>query len=172
MGNDDKTLSDVQKSNDDKEVAGMVGRSKEGYKTFLSQFVDLVYVVCPSCKKQAVVDASSPEMYKIKLTCLRCGYNKVARTTTVNLGLAVDPYFGLPLWLVSSSGTNKIWAYNYEHLRFLRSHIEAKIRERNTHETFNSSLGSRLPKWMLAKKNRAEILKSIVRLEKLNGDGR
>ncbi|MEO6133505.1 MAG: hypothetical protein ABIP35_00035, partial [Ginsengibacter sp.] len=60
---------------------------------------------------------------------------------------------------------NILWAYNLEHLDFLRGHIEATLRERNGQELLNKSLGSRLPKWMTAKKNREPLLKKISELQ-------
>jgi len=64
-------------------------------------------------------------------------------------------------------GNNQLWAYNYKHLRFLREHVEAQLRERNEVAIRNQRLGSRLPKWMLAKKHRERVLKSIKHLKKV-----
>jgi hypothetical protein len=58
-----------------------------------------------------------------------------------------------------------MWAYNREHIAFLKLHIEAKLRERNGQELANKSLGSRLPKWMNSKKNREPLLKSLTELQ-------
>lgn len=60
--------------------------------------------------------------------------------------------FCFPLWLRTDFEGHVLWAYNIKHLDFLRDHIDAKLRERNGQELFNKSLGSRLPKWMTAKK--------------------
>lgn len=116
-----------------------------------------------------------------KLICTKCGYNKhlaekpdsvlhsspykIITGKYVIIGGAIDPFFHLPLWLTINCCDNLLWAYNYEHLNFLKTHVEAKLRERNTQEMSNKSLGSRLPKWMISKKNRETILKALTQLQ-------
>jgi hypothetical protein len=58
-----------------------------------------------------------------------------------------------------------LWAYNYDHLNFLKDHIQATLRERNAQEPSNQSLGSRLPAWMTSAKNREAVLKGIAHLQ-------
>ena len=82
------------------------------------------------------------------------------------IGGAVDPYFHLPLWLTINCCDNTLWAYNLEHLEFLKQHVAAGLRERNTQVKANQSLGSRLPKWMTASKNRDAVVKAIDLLKK------
>jgi len=48
---------------------------------------------------------------------------------------------------------------------FLKNHISASLRETDISEKQNNSIGSRLPKWMSAAKNRNAILKAISFLE-------
>ena len=144
----------------------MPSRSKNGYDKFLDEFTRLIYVICPSCQQQALVEAS-PTAAGVRLTCSHCGFNRVASASQGSPKPLTDPYFGLPLWLTAPCGTNYVWAYNYEHLRFLREHIAAQLRERNGLARRNQSLGSRLPKWMLAKKHRAMVLKAMAHLEKV-----
>ena len=74
-----------------------------------------------------------------------------------------DPYFGAKLYLYSEIGENVLWAYNYEHLEFIELYVQAKLRERIPNH--NSSLASRLPKWIKDKKNREPILKAIKKLQ-------
>ena len=80
------------------------------------------------------------------------------------MGTSVNSYFHLPLWQTINCCNNIFWAYNYEHLEFLKNHIESKLRERNLDEISNKSIGSRLPKWMTSKKNRETVLKIIQQL--------
>jgi hypothetical protein len=82
------------------------------------------------------------------------------------VGGEIDPFFYLPLWLKTDFEGHSIWAYNLEHLHFLRQHIEAKLRERNGQELSNKSIASRLPRWMTSKKNREIILKKMDELQK------
>ena len=75
-----------------------------------------------------------------------------------------DPYFGYALWFVGTVRGNAFWAYNREHSAFLKSLISARIRVREPNR--NSSLVSRLPSWLLARKNRCAVLREIGHLEK------
>lgn len=161
-------------------------RTNDAYQKLIYDFMKDMYVICPSCGGQAIV--RSPEFVirpkderEIKLICLVCGHNKrldekkasVLLKTSNNIitgryfiiGAAIDPYFNLPLWLTTECCENVLWAYNYEHLDFLRKHVEAKLRERNIQSISNKSLGSRLPKWMSSNKNREAVLKCIDKLK-------
>ena len=152
-------------------------RTKDSYQTQLSQFMNEVLIVCPSCCKKAIVKKNEET---IKIICLNCGYSKmlsekpdvilhqssskIIKGKYTIIGGAVDPYFHLPLWLKQDCCENLFWAYNYEHLDFLKKYVEAKLRERNLDEISNKSIGSRLPKWMTLKKNRDIVLKTIHQL--------
>lgn len=157
-------------------------RTKDTYQHYLDDFMRDIYVICPACVRQALVkspafDARNKDDTVVKLVCANCGHNKrfdekpvVILSASANntitgryfiVGSAIDPYFHLPLWLTTNSCNETLWAYNYAHLDFLKRHVEAKLRERNTHEMLNKGLASRLPKWMTSKKNRADVLKAI-----------
>lgn len=161
-------------------------RTKDSYQKHVYDFIKDIYVVCPSCGGQAIIITPEFSVRKaneqeIKLICTKCGHNKrlqekpdsilhsspnkIIRGKYLIIGGAIDPYFHLPLWLTINCCENILWAYNYEHLEFLKVHVEAKLRERNTQEMANNSLGSRLPKWMTSKKNRVIILKAINHLK-------
>lgn len=158
---------------------------KDSYQIRLENFIKDVLVECPSCSKKATVISPNfiernEKPHEIKLICSSCGYNKKlienpdiilhqssSKTITgkyLILGTSVDPYFHLPLWLKKDCCGNIFWAYNHEHLEFLKNHIESKLRERNLDEISNKSIGSRLPKWMTSKKNRETVLKIIQQL--------
>ena len=160
-------------------------RNKDSYDKKTADFIKDVYVVCPSCQGKAFIRAPELKFDKkaepdIRLVCTNCGYNKrldekpdtfiyqSSRKTVTGkyllLGAAIDPYFHQPLWLSTDCCDNTLWAYNYDHLEFLQQHVEAKLRERNTKEMSNSSLGSRLPRWMTSKKNRETVLKALEQL--------
>ncbi len=162
-------------------------RTKDSYQTFVYDFLKFdILVVCPNCSKQAMVKTdnfsfSNTGESEVKVICVNCGYNKRLIDKPVSLlhpsneksktgrhyvfGGAIDPFFYLALWLKTDFEENTLWAYNYEHLLFLREHIEASLRERNGQELANKSLGSRLPKWMTSKKNREPLLKKISALQ-------
>lgn len=78
-------------------------------------------------------------------------------------GDAIDPAFGLPLWLQAPCCGRTLWAYNQEHLSALRSYVAAAHRER--HPSGKWSMFTRLPQWVKSAKNREEILRCIGRLE-------
>ena len=60
-----------------------------------------------------------------------------------------------------------MYAANEEQLAYLESFIAAGLRERSrgTHGWANSSYASRLPNWMKAAKNRADLLRCIGQLK-------
>ena len=145
-----------------------------------------ILVTCPNCSRQAIVKPDNfsfknIDENNIKISCTNCGYSKrllekptsVLYSSTDNeikgryyvIGGAIDPFFYLPLWLKTDFEGKTLWAYNFEHLNFLRKHIEAKLRERNGQDLVNKSLGSWLTKWLTSKKNREIILKKINELQ-------
>jgi hypothetical protein len=160
-------------------------RIKNSYDTQLSVFRNNIYVECPMCKAQAIIKTPAlpgreTEQKEIRLVCTGCGHSKrydekgpvsyspnhkITRSRFPAAGVRIDPYFFLPLWLSAGCCNNDLWAYNYEHLDFLKAHVESKLRERDITNIYNSSLGSRLPRWMTAGKNRQAVLKCIAQLK-------
>jgi transcription elongation factor Elf1 len=121
---------------------------------------------CPRCgrwleKRYQRVLAKRRE---VVLSCPCGAQSAVALNfTSIRLGEPYDPYFGYPLWLRKTIGANVLWAYNHRHLAFLRTFVGAPIRPRTPHA--NSSLVSRLPRWMTAATMRTSVLKGIAALE-------
>lgn len=164
----------------------MTHRAKDSYTTALEDFLrEDILVVCPSCQGKAVVKSTplrqaSENEHSVRIICAGCGHNKMLsetpkdvlyqtsrRTVTgriFGMGGATDPFFGLPLWLTTPVEGELLWAYNRSHLLFLKSHVEASLRERNGQENSNRSLGSRLPRWMTSAKNRKSVGKKIDEL--------
>lgn len=160
------------------------------YQTLLEDFLKFnILVKCPICGGKATVHTSSFSTTRqinkeIKVVCTHCGFSKVANDTTSKvsfqlknntisgtfymMGGPIDPFFQIPVWLQTNVSSNLLWAYNQEHLSFLKIFVSAQMRERNNEKPYsNKSLGSRLPKWMTAAKNREDVLKKISQLEKL-----
>ncbi len=149
-------------------------------KTYLADFINYVDVHCPQCEKHAVIkrgqEGSAP-----RFACLECGYmkewngrlgvhatgNMRLKNNVVHMYGATDPYFGYSLWYQAACCGHILWAYNRQHLQFYGVYISDKLRERQRDEYgwSNQSLQSRLPKWMLAGKNRDEIRRKIARLK-------
>jgi hypothetical protein len=82
------------------------------------------------------------------------------------IGGPFDWYFRLPVWLQTPCCGETLWAYNAEHLAFLRSFVTAQLRERTSTASTRSS-ASRLPHWMIIAKNRDEATRGLERLERL-----
>ena len=159
------------------------------YQKTLYDFVNNIYVVCPKCSKQAIV--LSEEFSKkqieneVRLSCPNCGHNKyrteklkfgrnsksksiIDLINDFHIGENIDPYFKLPLWLQYELRHGILWAYNYEHLEFIKNHVKADLRYRNTAGRDNFSIGARLPKWISHKNNRKEILAAIEKTKRLS----
>ena len=165
----------------------MESRTKNSYQTLIYDFLKFdILVTCPKCDRKAVVRPgplflSTCETDQIKAICSHCGFNKKLSDTPSTssytksepkkddryflIGESVDPFFQLPLWLQKECMGHLLWAYNHEHIDFLISHIQAKLRERNGQDLANKSLGSRLPRWMTSKNNREAILKELTELK-------
>lgn len=77
---------------------------------------------------------------------------------------AIDPYFGMDLWLQTDIKNNILWLYNLEHLRYLKKYISAKLREDDQRHKY--SMITNLPQWVKSAKNRDLILKKLERFEK------
>lgn len=78
-------------------------------------------------------------------------------------GHAIDPTFGLPLWLQTPCCGHTLWAYNGGHLATLRDYVAATHRERRTNGKW--SMITRLPQWIKSTKNRDEVLRCTQRLD-------
>ncbi|PUB09449.1 hypothetical protein [Paenisporosarcina sp. OV554] len=154
-------------------------------KRMLESFGDQFLVICPNCSKQAkVLSLGEHQPYQIdvtkRFTCLQCGltkdivpkknnfnqnkisYEKTFKDGFINIGGAFDWYFGYPLLLQIPFREHTFWAYNLKHLQYLKSYIEAELRENHP---YYLSVESRLPLWMKSAKNRDLILKAIIKLE-------
>lgn len=106
-----------------------------------------------------------------RLVCRACGLTRHAAgglRLFRGTGEAVDPYFGLPLWLQSETRHGWLWAYNPEHLDLIRQFVQAPLRERAPRDTKarkKMTLIARLPTWIKSAKNRAEVLRAIERIQ-------
>ena len=139
----------------------------------LAAFLDEVLVVCPRCAGPAVSKRLDPAARDTaaprRLVCRRCGHLQESRPPAV-AGLARighDDYFRLPLWLATPCAGELLWALNARHLAALEAYALAALRERRRdpeHGWSNQSVASRLPKWIKAAKNRAEVEKALARL--------
>lgn len=127
---------------------------------------------CSNCSEEIelLIPNVIEKKEKIAIKCKKCGItqdyeprNIAQEWVYTENGKATDDYFGLPLWITSNFKENIFWAYNYEHLNYLKNYISAEIRESNnrTHWT----MIEKLPVWMSSSKNREKLLKIIKELE-------
>ncbi|WP_214842451.1 hypothetical protein [Exiguobacterium sp. s150] len=127
-------------------------------KTLVAFMYD-IRVRCPQCEQRADIVMKE----SLRLSCLACGYGRVYTEGVYRTGGgAFDPFFRLSLYLQTNCCGHVLWAYNRDHLAYMRAYVEADIR---TSDGENSSVESRLPKWMKQKHNREDVLRAIKRLE-------
>lgn len=140
-------------------------------------FVDHVLVRCPKCAgiahvapaSHATGDVAPLPSAQRRLVCRACGLTREA-TGGPRLagarGEATDPDFGLPLWLQAETRHGRLWAYNPEHLEFIRQFVQASLRERAPWYAHakRMTLIARLPTWIKSAKNRREVLRCIERI--------
>ena len=137
---------------------------------------DPTLVVCPKCEKMAKVFLSDTQPkieFSVKVVCSNCGFVKQKTTNEREFYWyeddPSDSFFGYKLWMKTSCCGNSLWAFNHRHLEFIESFVQAELREnpKDNLGYFNSSLVSRLPKWIKSGKNRKRILEGLAKLRAL-----
>jgi hypothetical protein len=128
---------------------------------------------CSHCASELKVEMYDVNEKKetIAVKCSNCGKTENYTPRNISLeriyespGNPTENYFGLPLWLNAHFRGNVFWAFNYEHLEYLKQYISAELREKNgrTHWT----MVEKLPNWIKSSKNRDKIVKLISELER------
>jgi hypothetical protein len=133
----------------------------------IEDFINKILVACPVCSKMSTV-RSNGLFGTARLSCKLCGYTKSRDIKGYSLVKGEDPYFGLPLWLQAPCSPHTLWAYNSDHLSFLKQYVEATDRRRPIRgpaDPLNTLLASRLPRWIQLAKNRNQVLKAIAVIE-------
>lgn len=130
-------------------------------------------VRCPSCDAMAVAtrgDKMPQEPIVVRAACTHCGFAKEWRTKGDGTWRQ-EP--GLELWLQTDCAGHRLWAFNEEHLDFLRRYVAATLRERATFtgwdgeqhvDKYYGRIPAALPTWMKLAKHRGEVLAAIERL--------
>ena len=127
----------------------------------LYHFYDYRIVGCPNCSKPI-------DFIELRVTCKHCGFHKEFKPLDMWYNL-VPITVAMEDFLIIPCCGHTLWAMNLEHLDFIKRYVDSDLRERIPN--MNSSLASRLPKWIKDKKNREEILKSIEKLRKRLKEG-
>lgn len=111
-----------------------------------------------------------PHARKVAVHCPECSRTSyIAVLWTPDPSQAPhDPCFGYPLWLQTRCAGQVLWAYNEDHLEFLRDYVGASLRERTPNA--NATLASRLPTWIKMAKHRPAVLRAIKRLQEKRND--
>lgn len=119
---------------------------------------------CPSSGHWMERTSNGPRHDHLAHLVCECGWDcqEPYRWDRLPLGI-IDPVFGLDLWLQAPFRGEVLWAYNGEHLAFLRDYVAADLRERMPKR--NRSLVARLPAWIKSAKNRDDLLGAIAKLE-------
>jgi hypothetical protein len=146
--------------------------------TYLVHFEGDILVRCPYCQNLAHLlrrDDDAGRRAGFRFVCDSCARShdwSLKRDRFIPLPSA-GPYlsgFDLDLWLQTPCCGETLWAYNEPHIEFMERFSAAGLGERNLKVwgwSRNSSLESRLPRWMLIAKNRESVLRSLRSLRKL-----
>jgi hypothetical protein len=143
--------------------------SDDGHSIY--SFMGRALVRCPRCGKCASVRGKLWEPGR--LTCPFCALAQELGRFTFHVSTADIRIFDVPLWLQRSCCGQVLWALNWQHLAFIEGYVGATIRiHRGTRNglSHNKSLGQRLPRWLLAAKNRGEVLRCIRKMKTTFGE--
>lgn len=148
--------------------------------TYLEHFSADILVRCSRCSRSAhlirLCDAEQ-QLLGHRFVCASCGSSRdwvrdADRGIRRPSGGPDLQGFDLSLWLQTECRGETLWAYNLPHVEFLETYIGAELRERRRSPEWgwsNSSMQSRLPKWMLDAHHRADVLTGLGRLRALHG---
>ena len=119
---------------------------------------------CPSCGERLERRFGGPRHDRHEHLVCSCGWQVDAEVRwDPVLVEGCDPLFGLELWLRTPCRGELLWAYDAQHLQFLKDYVSADLRERQP--KLNTSVASRLPKWMKSAQHRDAVLAAIAKLE-------
>ena len=149
-------------------------------------YADRMLLRCPGCDGMAVGvrgEKLPQQPLVVRVTCTGCGFAKEWRTKgdgslrevpTPVPDQVCDHVTGLALWLQTPCAGERLWAFNEEHLEFLRGAIGATLRERATFRGFDGRehidkyygrIPAALPTWMKLAKHRDEVLAALAKME-------
>jgi hypothetical protein len=151
-------------------------------RSTLYDFLGSVLVRCPRCERAAHVqrNAHRAALHARRLVCGGCGLSRTWSGGSVEFSAgtaapAHDPYFRVPVWLQTETRHGWLWAYNLEHLTYLRQFVAASLRERAPwyDDTGRKmTLVAKLPVWIKSAKNRDEVLRAVDRIQATLGASR
>ncbi|CAA6604164.1 conserved hypothetical protein [Rhodospirillaceae bacterium LM-1] len=157
----------------------------------LDEFLHSQLVACPQCGKRTELVYRDGE---VRLACLMCGHcrsmgcvpNPEGDPAIANgipgvdfsasrISWSLTAWKSVELWLRTPCCGDTLWAYNLEHLSYLKGFIAASLRERRPDRRTpkgpviwqNKAAISRMPRWMKDHRNRGAILAAIAKLERM-----
>ena len=149
-------------------------------------FAAAVDVVCPRCGSHGVLrrrDAENRRDRSYSFVCRSCvaiDPPRDSKCTHFSGFENGDPpkWIGYALWRVTRCRGKVLWALNREHCAYLRTYIQAELRERVMERYLRFGLFqrmqrvsngfhvvSRLPRWMVLKSSRPHVLRGLAKLE-------
>lgn len=142
--------------------------------TSIHDFTNHFMVRCPKCDSCADVIRCDTDLHihpwRARFSCPQCGSTRHGTLAAVLERQPLDWFFRYHLWLQTPCCGHMLWAFNYSHLTFLASYVSADHRigltaaEASEVGIRNSTLASSLPAWMIAAKNRGNVIKAINKL--------
>jgi hypothetical protein len=144
------------------------------FSTFTSEDI---LVVCPNCSAPAIVriiekDERYPVRSARELACDHCLARRRSGSVLLVRGGPRDPFLHQQLWLQTACRGHVLWAFNEAHIDFLRAVVQAKLRENAPGSHSSDNYSGRLPRWVCDRRNRAEVLKALDRLQTQAGEHR
>lgn len=137
------------------------------------QFFDDVLVKCSRCAECAHLLREAADRRGVaRLVCGRCGLTREFRLLGMpqfRAQFTVEKQV-IDLWLQTRCCGETLWCLNLDHLDFLEELVNAQLRERRPDPVLghsNRAIESRLPKWILAAKNRDQVAVGLRRLRSL-----
>ncbi len=132
---------------------------------------DPTLILCPKCSKLAKIFPMENDA--VRAVCEYCNFQNAVPNSRRAFAWydenPTDGYFGYDLFLQTPCAGKSLWVFNLRHLKVLEEYVGAQLRERANDPDVgwsNSSLTSRLPKWLKSAKNKKAILKGILKLKK------
>lgn len=128
-----------------------------------------VLIVCPRCQNCARVQPSNGK--DARVVCSSCGLvreisGKISWNQGYEFRTGRERFSESKIWLQTRCCGHTLWALNPEHLAWLESYVSADLRTRDVSDgCVNSSLQSRIPKWISSKKNREQVLAAVLKLK-------
>jgi hypothetical protein len=139
-------------------------------------FIDRILVDCPQCGGLAIVRLEQEDGDRSsigwagallaaarRMTCTRCAAHRRQGPRAWT-----RPAMGLSLRLRADTRHGTLYAYNEDHLDYIEAYVRSGLRREIVEPggIRNQSIASRLPRWVKAAANRAEVLKAIATMRK------